>query len=113
MTIWLLIKFFFMETEIICQEILIVYRSRFFSRELSQREEESDGRHLTKIEHLAEACWNGLIKDALPEISTDLSLTEISEGHKILDLRYSDTGETVEKAFSVNPYLFLDGIRSN
>lgn len=101
-----------METKVICQEILIMHQSHFFSRELIERVKSRDD-NLSSVEQLAEACWHGLIHVALPEISSSLSLAEINEGRKFLDLRFSEPGQNIDNEFSVNPYLFLGGVRSN
>ena len=103
-------KFFFMETNVISQEILLMHNSRFFSKELNERETPTDGKRLSQEEQIAEACWNGLIRETLPEISTSLSLIEVEEASAFLCLEFGENGQRIEKAFSLNPYLFYDAL---
>ena len=96
-----------METNVTSQEILLMHNSRFFSKELNEKENPVDGKRLSREEQIAEACWNGLIRETLPEISTSLSLTEVNEASAFLYLQFGEYGEQTEKGSSLNPYLFL------
>lgn len=101
-----------MEPKITCQEILISTESNFFSRFLTVEE----GRNVnfsTSKEILTTACWNGMLNVAIPEILPHLTLININEGNRFLDLRFSSYGEHVEGEFSINPYLFLLTERKN
>ena len=97
-----------MEKNIISQEILVMHNSRFFSKELNEKDNLVDGKRLSREEQIAEACWNGLIRETLPEISTSLSLTEVNEVFAFLYLQFGEYGEQIDKRFSLNPYLFFD-----
>ena len=81
--------------------------SRFFSKELEDRSEEEKSQKLSPIERLAEACWNGLINETLPEIGSPLSLTGVNEAEEFLELRFSVPDQIPEKEFSINPYAFM------
>lgn len=96
-----------METKIICQEVLIMHHSRFFSKELEDRNGEEESRKLSPTERLAEACWNGLINITLPEIVSPLSLTGVNEADEFLELRFNEPDQIPEKEFSINPYAFM------
>lgn len=102
-----------METKITCQEVLIMQHSRFFSKELEDRNEEAESQKLSPTERLAEACWNGLISVALPEIMSPLSLTGVNEADEFLELRFSEPYQNPEKEFSINPYAFMRTIHYN
>lgn len=96
-----------METKVICQEILIIHHSQFFSKELDEREGMEEIRKLSPVERLAEACWNGLINETLPEICSSLLLTEITEADEFIELRYNESSQKPEREFSINPYAFI------
>ena len=97
-----------METNVTTQEILLMHNSRFFSKELNEKETPAEDKRLSQEEQIVEACWNGLIRETLPEISTSLSLIEISEASAFLYLQFGEYGQKVENGFSLNPYLFFD-----
>jgi hypothetical protein len=46
----------------------------------------------------------------LPEISTSLSLIEVEEASAFLCLEFEENGQRIEKASSLNPYLFFDAL---
>lgn len=99
-----------METKVTTQEILVMHNSRFFSRELNEKEESTDRRRLSQKEQVAEACWNGLLKETLPELFSHLSLIQIDECRSFLDLKFGEYGSGIEKELSLNPYSFLENV---
>ncbi|MEO6681208.1 MAG: hypothetical protein ABIN48_00140 [Ginsengibacter sp.] len=101
-----------MDTNIICQEILITTESRFFTNGFKDLQL-TPSKKMTRKQFLAEACWNGLLKHTLPEILNDLELININEGERILDLRFGENGQQVDTKLSINPYLFLNYDRRN
>ncbi|MEO6705966.1 MAG: hypothetical protein ABIN04_08985, partial [Ginsengibacter sp.] len=90
------------------QEILILHKSYFFSKEFNEKENPAEGKKLSENEEIAEACWNGLIREMLPEISTPLPLTVVNEAPAFLYLAFGEYGQQIEKKLSLNPYLFID-----
>lgn len=95
------------------QEIMIIYESRYFSRELLDNDDFTRERLLSHKEQLAEACWNGLLKEMLPEITSELVLQKINEGNKFLNVCMGDQEEPWHGLLSVNPYFFLNHVRKN
>lgn len=95
------------------QEILIVHSSSYFSKEFSEKQIIPNGRRLSHKEQLAEACWNGLLNEALPELTTSLPLQQINEGNKFLNICFGENEEPASTVFSVNPYFFLNHSRKN
>lgn len=95
------------------QEILIVHSSKYFSKEFMEREALPNAKRLSHKEQLAEACWNGLLKEALPEICTKLRMQQINEGNKFLNICFGENEEPASTVFSVNPYFFLNHSRKN
>lgn len=94
------------------QEILLLTKSRFNSRQWSQREEK-EGPSLSPAEQLEQACWNGLLPEMLPEIcqhaedGKDLYLWDIKEGASFLSLELAEFPEPKDHYFSIDPYTFL------
>lgn len=96
-----------MENLITNYQILIMHNSGFFSKEFQEKYNDKSKQNRPASEKLAEACWNGLINEALPEIACNLDLSQINEAASFLDLEYGEFGSIVEKEFSLNPYSFL------
>jgi hypothetical protein len=101
-----------MKTNTTHQEILLNTNTRFAQRRWADKEEK-DGNPQSPKEELAKACWNGLIRESLPEIdlaSADgkkLWLWEIRETKSFLELELSDYPSPKEKWASIDPYSFL------
>lgn len=95
------------------QEIFIVHSSKFFSKQFLELEQLPYHKKLSHKEQLAEACWNGLLKEALPEISTSLRLQQINEGNKFLNICFGENDKPGSTVFSLNPYFFLNHSRKN
>lgn len=101
-----------MKTNYTQQEILLFVKTRFSSRHLENKDDPGNEKKLTEKEKLEEACWNGLIWETLPEIcewtnNRSLTLWAINEADTFLDLLFGEYKERGEKAFSVNPYVFM------
>lgn len=101
-----------MET-ITYQEIMVIYSSRFFSRELLDNEELANDHQLTHKEQLADACWNGLLREMLPEITSALILQQINEGNQFLNVCMGENDDSSFGLLSINPYFFLNSVRKN
>ena len=94
-------------------EILLFTKSKFASRQLCEIAD-SD-RHINDGEHriLEEACWNGLLWEALPELYLNagkrsaLVLWKIIQADNFFDLEYGNLLQRKEFYSSINPYLFL------
>ena len=94
------------------QEVLLIRGTSFIAEGLSRKDDTRHNNHLFDNERLEEACWNGLIWETLPEIcewsgNGTLTLWAINEADSFLDLLFGDFKERGEKAFSVNPYVFM------
>jgi len=95
------------------QEILLVTGTTFTSGELCKKDEASqDGNH-TEKEKLQEACWNGLVRAMLPEISLTtasggiLCIWEIKEAASFLELDLGEIPAAIDKHSSITPHNFL------
>jgi hypothetical protein len=95
------------------QEILLIPGTSFFKRDWCEKEEKQNAKKLSQKEQLIELCWNGVLPELLPEIfettSQDkpLTLWEINESDKLLDLRLGEFNETLNDAWSINPYVCM------
>ncbi len=102
-----------METNSTQQEILLMMGTSFSQRQLSDKRDPDCPRPLTEKELLEEACWNGLLKEMLPEICEEpdkgkkLYLWEVRETVSYLQLEFSQFPQTKEGYFSIDPYAFL------
>lgn len=91
------------------QEILLVTGTKF-SRQLS---ENNTADNLNNSEQLEKECWNGLLKELLPEIlektpaGKELYLWQIVEADSFIELDLGEYPQPIEKNGSINPYSFL------
>ena len=97
-----------MEQNFTSQEILLVTGTGFAATAYALKEEDKST-NLTPAEKLAEACWNGMLRDRLPEISIiknkkPLTLWEVGEGKSILYLQLGERDISPEAIFTINPY---------
>lgn len=101
-----------MET-IIYQEILLAHSSKFFNKEFFCKETSPEYEHLSPKEQLAEACWNGVLREMLPELCSSLHMDQINEGNRFINVCMGDTEDRNNTCFSINPYFFLNHSRKN
>lgn len=101
-----------MKTNYLQQEILLMTGTTFSSRQMCEKDPGKQG-NLTEKEQLEEACWNGLLRQRIPEIweHTDrnkkLFLWQINEGDSFIELELGEAPEEKDKQFSIDPYSFL------
>ncbi|MEP7255674.1 MAG: hypothetical protein ABI666_07845 [Ferruginibacter sp.] len=96
------------------QEILLLSNSSFFKRDWCELNNRSNSKKLSQKEQLIQLCWNGMLNEMIPEIyqtepgKKPLTLWEINETEKLLDLRYGDIDQLINDEWSVNPYVVLE-----
>ena len=100
-----------MELSAIQQEILLVTGTRFLSR---QHFEDKRKNNLTEIQQLEEACWNGALKDMLPELidqpyADRLFLWHIKEATSFIGISLCEYPDDKDNELSIDPYYFLPG----
>lgn len=94
------------------QEILLMSNASFFNREWSELNNNKNDKQLSQREKLIHLCWNGMLKDMIPEIiqsgtnNNPLTLWEINQAGNLLDLRYGDFDQLINDELSINPYIF-------
>ena len=95
------------------QEILLVTGTGFSSRQWCKYDENGRSENLTELEKLEEACWNGLIKELLPEIYGDgkgpekMYLWHVRKISSFLELELGSFPDSIENYFSINPHSFM------
>ena len=94
-------------------EILLMSNSRFFQRDWSELNSNKNDKQLSQKEKLIHLCWNGMLKEMIPEIvqtesgKKPLTLWEINQSGNMLDLRYGDIDREMNDEWSINPYVYL------
>jgi hypothetical protein len=94
-------------------EILLFTETKFGSKQFSGRNDIGVWFDAAQSGNLEEACWNGLLREALPELYLDagirkrLVLWKIIRADNFLDLEYGLILQRKDFSLSVNPYLFL------
>ncbi len=95
------------------REILLLSNSRFFQRDWCELNGNTNKKKLSQKEQLIQLCWNGMLKDMIPEIcetetgKKPLTLWEINESGNLLDLRFGEIDEEMNDEWSINPYVYL------
>ena len=99
----------FMNTTITQQEILLVTGTSFSATQWEKKEGQDDS--LTERQRLEEACWNGMLREMLPEIyektSRTMYLWKVKEGASFIELELGESPVTIESISSIDPYSFL------
>ncbi len=98
-----------MKTNSTQQEILLLTGTNFSSRHCFEKDENQN--HLTEKEQLEEACWNGMLKDMLPEIcdqdGNKLYMWQVWKANSFIEIELGEIQEEKENYFSIDPYSFL------
>ena len=95
------------------QEILLLSNSNYFKRDWVELTGNKNDKQLSQKEKLIHLCWNGMLKEMIPEIlqpetgKKPLTLWEINESGNMLDLRYGDVDMEMNDEWSINPYVYL------
>ena len=103
----------YMDTNFTQQEILLNTSAGLLSNEWCLKNETDKPDNRTDKEKLEEACWNGLVRQLLPELfkttvdTKDLTLWKVREIDMVLELELSDYPAAVDKYNSITPHLFL------
>lgn len=96
------------------QEILLITGSRFANRQYTEKDNIENAKTLSQEERLREACWNGMLKDMLPELffmmeeDVKLYLWQMREAHHLLALQMAEQPVEVDSFASIDPYCFME-----
>ena len=95
------------------QEILLMTGTSFANRQSQDKSDNEKSRNLSEKERLEEACWNGLLKEMLPEVFTEIDkekelyLWQIKEASSFIELELAEFPEEKDRYLSIDPYVFL------
>jgi hypothetical protein len=95
------------------QEILLMTGTSFSNRQSQEKADSDKSRNLSEKERLEEACWNGLLKEMLPEVfkeidaDKELYLWQIKEASSFIELELAEFPEEKDRYLSLDPYAFL------
>ncbi len=99
------------------QEILLSIDTEFAHRQWADQNNGTAG--LSAREQLEKACWDGLLKEVIPELDITLNtnkklwLWQIHETRSFLALDFYESPGPKEREASIDPYLFMEGLRDN
>jgi hypothetical protein len=100
------------------QEILLYTDSQFAHRKWAEKDA-GESADLSAKEQLEKACWDGLVKELIPELDITLRanrklwLWQIHETQSFLALDFYEVPGPKENDVSIDPYLFMGRIRNN
>ncbi len=92
-------------------EILLQPDSSFFQKDWCESQNNGHSKKFTQKEQLIQLCWNGILNEMIPELfetsagKNPLTLWEINETEKLLDLRYGELGQLMNDEWAINPYV--------
>jgi hypothetical protein len=95
------------------QEILRMTGTSFANRQAQDKSGNDKSKNLSQMEKLEEACWNGLLKEMLPEVfkeidaEKELYLWQIKEASSFIELELAEFPEEKDRYLSLDPYLFM------
>lgn len=103
-----------MATQSIQQEIILVTGSHFATRQYCERDVADSHGKQSGEERFKDGCWNGLLKEILPEIfilsgnPPGLYLWQMREAQYILAMEMAEFPTQVDLHNSIDPYYFLE-----
>lgn len=106
-----------MKQKYIQQEIVFFINNKFSGNLLCEKKENKDKPAASAREQMADACWNGLLNQLLPEIcikvdNKPLTIWEVQEAQNALLLQLGTLTVTAAED-SINPYRFITDSRYN
>ena len=95
------------------QEVLLITSSGFANRQYFEKDNKESFKNLSQEEKLKEACWNGMLKDILPELffttwHTKLYLWQMREAQNFIALEMAEAPTEIDHYSSIDPYCFME-----
>ena len=96
------------------QEILLMTGTGFASRQYTEKDNSNNSGVADAKEKLKDACWDGLLKEMLPEIFTvaesesKLYLWQVREANEFFALEMAEYPIVINNYLSVDPYRFME-----
>lgn len=107
-----------METKSTQQEILLNTNTHFAHQQWADKDA-IGSENLNHIEQLEKACWEGLVKELIPELDITLHtrnkiwLWHVHETQTFLALDFYEFPGPKENVTSIDPYLFMGEFNGN
>jgi hypothetical protein len=100
------------------QEILLIANSSISKRNLCEKDHSESSQTSSIMEQLAEACWNGMLKELLPGLllsvkGKTLFLWQVQCANNFLHIDLCERPKFSNKEHSVDPYIFLHYAHNN
>ena len=109
-----------MKQKIISQEILLVTRTSFSNRLFSRSNaDHNSDKGYSAIEELERACWDGILKELLPELADDSSnedrnfIWNVVTGDHFLCISIGLCPTPGKNEISIDPHFFLGSVSYN
>lgn len=108
-----------METNFTQQEILLNTAATQLAKDWCPKTDTGKPDQRTEKQKIEEACWNGLIREEMPEIfvaaeeNKPLALWKVQEMSAVLELELSDYPAIIDKYYSINPYIVMTEMNEN
>ena len=97
------------------QEVILVNGTGFANRQYCEKNPSNNGKnYLSQHEKLKEACWNGMLKELMPELffmftpDVKLYLWQMRECENLLTLEMSEEPIELDFYASIDPYSFME-----
>jgi len=100
------------------QEVILTTGSQFAGRQQYQEKDTSQP-NASLEEKFREACWNGMLKEILPEVfllseePSKLFLWQMREARHVLALQMAEYPTDVDQVNSIDPYCFVEILEMN
>lgn len=100
-------------------EILLFTGTSFTNKQLTNTEENRNGRKYSAIEELEKACWNGILYEMFPELlgctypKCQSFLWHVLTGKNFLYINIGATPALAEHETSIDPYFFMMNVCEN
>jgi len=103
-----------METKFTQQEILLMTNTSFSRQQWSEKQESENGRNLSPVEQLEDACWNGLLYEMFPGIiektpkGKALFLWQVRHNATSLEMELCEYPNSIDPLSSIDPYTIME-----
>lgn len=101
-----------MEPNATQQEVLLITDTAFAHRPWAERNGDGQAR-LSAIEQLEKACWDGLLREMMPELGTEMNpatklwLWQVHRTSAFLALDFCEFPEPKDNGSSIDPRVFM------
>jgi hypothetical protein len=97
------------------QEIILVQGSRFANRHFAEQKKTAhSNNHSAQNEQLKDACWNGMLKEMMPELflpfpeNSKLYMWQMREGEGVLAMEMAEEPNELDFQASIDPFIIME-----